>query len=128
MAEYWYKALYSNEVGSGSGRLNDLIEAYNRLLKDENMVEKLAQTEHHRWNAYMVSNGWITMTKAETEEWMKVRGSKEHKDYLRLRHACIVPWEELNEVSKTKGRDPEHFKNADREIVTGVTDFIIRDK
>ena len=128
LAEYWYKALYSNEVGSGSKRLNELIETYNRLLRDENMVEKLSQTEHHRWSSYMVSNGWITMTKAETEEWMKVRGSKEHKDYLRLRHACIVPWEELNEVSRIKGRDPEHFKNADRKIVTGVTDFIIRDK
>ncbi|MBQ8053193.1 MAG: hypothetical protein IJ198_05275 [Lachnospiraceae bacterium] len=128
LAEYWYKALYSNEVGSGSGKLNELIEAYNRLLRDTKMLEKLAQTEHHRWNAYMVSNGWITMSDAETREWMEMRGSKEHKDYLRLRHACIVTWEELNTVSETKGRDPEYFKNADRTIVAGVTDFIVRDK
>lgn len=76
----------------------------------------------------MVSNGWITMSKEETEAWMKARGSKEHKDYLRLRHACIVPWDELDEVSVIKGRDPQHFKNADRKIIAGVTDFIVRSK
>ena len=59
---------------------------------------------------------------------MKARGSKEHKDYLRLRHACIVPWDDLDEVSVIKGRDPQHFKNADRKIIAGVTDFIVRSK
>ena len=127
-AEYWYKALYSNEVGRGSGTLNALIETYNKLLSKEGMVDVLAKTEHRRWNAYMVSNGWITMSKEETEAWMKARGSKEHKDYLRLRHACIVPWDELDEVSVIKGRDPQHFKNADRKIIAGVTDFIVRSK
>ena len=127
-AEYWYKALYSNEVGRGSGTLNALIEKYNRLLSKEGMVDVLAETEHRRWNAYMVSNGWITMSKEETEAWMKARGSNEHKDYLRLRHACIVPWDELDQVSVTKGRDPQHFKNADRKIIAGVTDFIVRSK
>ena len=128
MAEYWYKALYSNEVGSGSEKLNALIETYDRILRDKNMVEILAKTEHRRWNAYMVSDGWVTMNLEETEAWMEARKSKEHKDYLRMRHACIVPWEELNKVSEIKGRDPEHFKNADRKIVTGVTDFVVRNR
>lgn len=127
-AEYWYKALYSNEVGAGSDKLNALIDTYNRLLEDEKMVQKLAKAEHRRWNAYMVSNGWITMTEEETKKWMETRGSKEHKDYLRLRHACIVPWDDLDSVSELKGRAPDFFKNADRGIVTGVTNFIIRDK
>ena len=76
----------------------------------------------------MVSDGWVTMNLEETEAWMEARKSKEHKDYLRMRHACIVPWEELNKVSEIKGRDPEHFKNADRKIVTGVTDFVVRNR
>jgi hypothetical protein len=68
------------------------------------------------------------MTEEETKKWMETRGSKEHKDYLRLRHACIVPWDDLDSVSELKGRAPDFFKNADREIVAGVTNFIIRDK
>ena len=125
-AEYWYKALYSNEVGSGSERLNALIKSYDKLLEDRELAEVLSVTEHRRWNAYMVSEGWITMQQEETKAWMKARKSKEHKDYLRLRHACIVPWEELDDVSVIKGRDPAYFKNADRKIVEGVAEFIVR--
>ena len=127
-AEYWYNALYENETDKGSSRLNALINTYNSLLRDDKLADTLAQTEHRRWNAYMVSNGWITMDLEQTKAWMKARGSKEHKDYLRLRHACIVPWDELNKVSEIKGRDPEHFKNADRKIIAGVTDFVVRNK
>ena len=125
-AEYWYKALYSNEVGSGSERLNALIKSYDKLLEDRDLAEVLSVTEHRRWNAFMVSEGWITMTQEETKAWMNARKSKEHKDYLRLRHACIVPWEELDDVSVIKGRDPAYFKNADRKIVEGVAEFIVR--
>ena len=125
-AEYWYKALYSNEVGDGSQKLNALIEAYNSLIKNDKILEDLARTEHRRWNAYMVSNGWITMTKEETDECIKKYGK--HKDYLRLRHATIVPWESLNDVSKNVNKNSEYFKNLDRKIVFGVTYFIVRNK
>ena len=127
-AEYWYNALYSNETGAGSDRLNALIDTYNRMLGKGNLSEDLAKTEHRRWNAYMVSNGWITMNAEDTKTFMEVRGSREHKDYLRLRHACIVPWDDLDEVSVLKGRESDYFKNADRKIIAGVTDFVVRNQ
>ena len=98
--------------------------SYEIVLRDREVLEKLSVTEHRRWVAYMAVNGWVAMTEEEMKEWMKVRGSREHKDYMRLRHACMVPWDALDEVDVLKGKEVGFYKEADRKIVKGVRNFL----
>ena len=105
-------------------RIDALTESYEIVLRDREVLEKLSVTEHRRWVAYMAVNGWVAMTEEEMKEWMKVRGSREHKDYMRLRHACMVPWDALDEVDVLKGKEVGFYKEADRKIVKGVRNFL----
>ena len=49
-----------------------------------------------------------------------------HKDYLRLRHAAMVTWDELDEVSDiiTDGKDRDKLKDSDRKVVRNVRKYI----
>ena len=106
-------------------RIDALTESYKIVLQDKEVLERLSVTEHSRWIAYMAVNGWVSMTAEEMKEWMKVRGSNEHKDYLRLRHACMVSWDALDEVDVLKGKEVGFYKEADRKIVRGVRNFLV---
>ena len=75
--------------------------------------------------AFMQRESYAPMTAEEMKEWMKVRGSKEHKDYIRLRHACMVSWDALDEVDVLKGKEVGFYKEADRKIVRGVRNFLV---
>ena len=106
--------------------LNSVIDAYEQKIRDPEMFDLLARTEHRRWIAYMACNGWIRLPKEKLRTWMENNGGS-HKDYLRLRHACMAGWDELEELSliKTDGRDAEQFKDPDRLMVRGLRNYIV---
>ena len=107
-------------------RLDTIIAIYEEKIADPKMLELLSRTEHRRWTAYMAVNGWIILPKESLVEWMK-NNKGSHKDYLRLRHACMAGWEELDELSliKTNGKDADVFKESDRRMVKGVKHFVV---
>jgi hypothetical protein len=92
------------------------------------VLERLAYTEHTRWNAYMCSTGWITMPQEEMKKWVKAHNGA-HKDYLALRHPCITEWENLPAVSVIKkgpGRE-SMYQESDRIQVRRLPDVFPMD-
>ena len=49
-----------------------------------------------------------------------------HKDYLRLRHAAIAKWEDLDTISEimTEGKNRDDLKNCDRMMVRESRRFL----
>lgn len=94
------------------------------------LLVNLAMTEHLRWNAFHYAMGFRPMTDDEWAErektYQSMKKLDEHttyrisKDVKRRIHACIVPWEELNDVSEKEsiatGKQKDHqrtdFKNV----------------
>ena len=69
---------------------------------DEKLTENLSIGEHRRWQAYLVTEGW----KSARPEELPVG---KNKDTLTRRHACLVPWEKLPEVSGFYGIDYQYL-------------------
>jgi len=69
-------------------------------------LENLAKQEHLRWNAFHFASGWTTWDLSETA------GAKKAKDLANKRHACLVPWEKLAEVTKRFNQVPS-FEELD---------------
>lgn len=71
-------------------------------------LEKLAHTEKMRWNAFHILNGWKKLDIPQDAK------EKIGKDKDRKLHPCLVPWEELDKVSKNHKHD---YKSDDSETV-----------
>ena len=99
----------------------------------ENVLENLAETEHKRWCAFHCSMGYRPMTREEFRlradlyrKEMKEKGSSSvrlNKDPESRTHICLVPWEELDGLSRkmnevTGGR--MDYKAMDRENVLAL--------
>ena len=73
------------------------------------MLESMGETEHLRWCAFHFANGYVPMSRQQLEsnarEWAKARAEGREsniritKDTRRRLHACLIPWEELDELS-----------------------------
>ena len=124
-AKYWANAVRAAETSGDRSRLDEILAVYEEKIADRQTVDLLAKAEHARWVTYMAVNGWIPLPAAELVM-RKERRISGHKDYLRLRHAAMVSWDELDEISAivSDGRDIERFKNADRKTVKDVGRYL----
>ncbi len=76
----------------------------------DEMLQVLGETEHLRWNAFHFAMGYRTMSSKEFETnaktWAqcmaegKPCGIKIAKNNEARTHACLIPWEELDELSQ----------------------------
>jgi hypothetical protein len=97
------------------------------------VLESLSRTEHLRWNAFHYAMGYQTMpdevyrqraemARRQTEE----QGSSDirpGKDAVRRLHACLVPWDELDEVSRRESEvsgKTVDYKEMDRENIRSL--------
>lgn len=78
-------------------------------------IEKLSKMEHMRWCAFYFGHGWTTAKMSE-HGW-KI------KDEVKRKHICLVPWEELTQISERIGID---YKKLDRDIVLHIYDYVDR--
>ena len=100
---------------------------------DPEVLERMAQTEHMRWCAYMLQTGVAPMPeevlRQREEEYTRLRrqgdaaGYAILKDPKRRLHACLRPWEALDALSTrenaaTGGR--VDYKQLDRNNVLAV--------
>lgn len=76
-------------------------------------IEKLSKMEHMRWCAFYFGHGWTTASMSE-------KGWK-IKDKVNRKHVCLVPWEELSQISERIGID---YKKLDRDIVLHIYDYV----
>lgn len=98
--------LYTMGLEYVSGESTDL---FDEQIQDKQILEKLAMSEHLRWNAFSFANGWRTMTSLVNQ--------KKNKDEINKTHACLVDWEQLDMVSHQYCRD---YKEADRNLIKNI--------
>ena len=122
-AEFWKEALRRKKREGDHSLIKEIGEAYIERIRDGALFDKLAETEHRRWVAYMAGSGWVTMPDDMIREWTQISGGKS-KDYLRLRHPAMKSWKDLEERALSMGKDRDHYKNLDRLMVEGVRFFI----
>lgn len=117
-------AIRVKQIGGDSRLIDEIVDIYNEKISDPETLDRLCETEHHRWTAYMAGNGWVELPPQEMAECIRMNGG--HKDYIRLRHPCMAAWEDLDELSliRTEGKDIDLFKDLDRLMVRGVRFFI----
>ena len=86
------------------------------------LLQNLGETEHMRWNAFHFAMGYSPMSREEFEDnartWARCREEgrpcsiKIAKNASARRHACLVPWEELDALSAREkaltGRDVDY--------------------
>jgi len=108
-------------------------EALKNWAPEGQLMENLAKTEHLRWNAFHHCMGFRAMTKAEFEERAAIyrsevaaKGSSRFrvaKDLNQRIHACLVSWEELEELSAREytatGRTVD-YQEMDRNNVRSI--------
>ena len=124
-AVYWAEAVRAAEKESDRTRLDLIISVYEEIISDPEIVELLARAEHRRWITYMAGDGWIPLPMEELGEFMRTHDGR-HKDYLRLRHAAIAKWEDLDTISEimTEGKNRDDLKNCDRMMVRESRRFL----
>ncbi len=76
-------------------------------------LENLSKQEHLRWNAFHFASGWVTWQLNQTGK------AKKAKDLINRRHACLVSWEELEEVTLRFNQIPS-YQQLDREQVKNI--------
>ena len=77
-------------------------------------LQVLGETEHLRWNAFHFAMGYRPMSREEfesnAETWKQCEaegkpcGIKIAKNSQARTHACLIPWDELDELSKKENR------------------------
>jgi hypothetical protein len=83
---------YPEYVGKLDGRIDFAGEEGTVLeLTDETIVEELAKQEHERWVKAKEKDGW--------------KAGKPRDDQKKI-HDCMVQWEDLDEKTKDKDRNP----------------------
>jgi hypothetical protein len=94
------------------------------MKKDPQLLEKLAQIEHLRWNSFMRSEGFVQATWEDLMCFYPKLEKKDNKDVLGKRHLCLTKWDELDELyRKYLSLDPpekNNFKDSDFAIVKGI--------
>ena len=75
-------------------------------------LEFLARYEHNRWIAFSYAHGWTLLPASELTA--KERAEFKTKRPNEKRHACLIPWEELDNLPQEK---PGQIKSYDVENV-----------
>ncbi|WP_026506784.1 hypothetical protein [Butyrivibrio sp. MC2013] len=100
---------------------------------DGELMENLAKSEHLRWMAFHYSMGYQAMSNEERQERAE-RYKEDHsvricKDTVNKRHACLIPWDELDALSEYEnaltGKNID-YKQMDRENIKAVAAIISR--
>ena len=114
---------------SGSSR-EEMIAG--RWAPSEDMLRNLGETEHLRWNAFHFCSGYRPMSRedfdANAETWVRCKAEgvpcriKIAKNQEERLHACLIPWEELDELSEREsrltGRDIDYKQTDINNVLT----------
>lgn len=98
------------------------ITVFAKCIKDdEDLLKRLVLNEHDRWNAFMLTEGYMTASSEDMMQYSKT--TKKHKDELSMLHPCITDWDSLDELENTFNNaynEDKHFKFYDKEIVEKI--------
>lgn len=98
---------------------------------DGELLENLARTEHKRWCAFHLAMGYRPMSREDfdrrAERFRTGEKLRIGKDTLAMTHACLVPWEALDELSAREcavtGK-PLDYKQMDRDNILAIPEIL----
>ena len=94
-----------------------------KIPADSRLAEVLGQTEHLRWNAFHFAKGFSVMPEEEIRRRAEKGIKKFQKDTDNRRHACLVSWDELDDlsslVSELQNKE-ENYKEKDRRNIFNI--------
>ncbi|MBQ7060108.1 MAG: hypothetical protein IJM83_12550 [Firmicutes bacterium] len=119
-----------------SGKKEEDVRKNGWMVSDQ-MMEVLGIAEHDRWCAFHYAHGFIPMDKAEWYERAEIyRKQKEEKgkasikigkDMAHRHHVCLIPWDELDELSEREatvtGKNPE-YKQMDIANIKAIPELL----
>ena len=136
--EQWFSSDYFSRMSCRASA--DFLSAYlfrlcgNQSIEiSDKKMENMSITEHLRWCGFHYSMGYVRMSdevwEKRAEEYRKeiavggIGRTRISKDTLDKQHACLVPWDELDTLSKKEsavtGKDTD-YKQMDRDNVKVV--------
>ena len=95
------------------------------IFKDQNIIDKLAENEHNRWNAYVRSDGYRYVSTDEVKKYYSKTNN--HIYHLAKLHPALVDFSKLDEVSEelTKIKNVQvNLKDSDYFIVESIPKII----
>lgn len=99
------------------------------LAKDPALPDRLAATEHLRWNRFLRSEGYVQASWDDLLCFYPALEKKDNQDKLSKRHLCLVPWEQLDALNqKYLQLDPpekKNFKKSDLDIIRGIPKILL---
>jgi hypothetical protein len=140
--EQWKKCDHFSRLSSRASA--DFLSSYLRRTGvigkkelSEAQLENLGITEHLRWCAFHYTNGFDTMSREEWDERAdsfkkeaEEKGSsriKISKNMEKRRHACLIEWDELDELSDRENRVTGKnldYKQMDKDNVLVISDLL----
>ena len=136
LEEDWKECKYFHRMSSRASvdyliplirRITSLTNA-NELTPEQR--ENLAKNEHLRWCAFHYTFGYDVMDKEEFIQRLKARQAKPNQDAQSLKHACLVSWDELDEISRIENsftHGHKNYKENDRKNVDMIM-WLMRDE
>ncbi len=147
--DHWVNAGYLDKMSSRasaeftgaylrmSGKSEEEILASENFDINGEQLENMAKTEHLRWCAFHYSFGYTPMPPEVFEEngkqykrEIKKKGTSSviiQKDYTKRYHACLIPWDELDELSEKytayTGKK-KNYKQDDRNNVLQLPELL----
>ncbi len=95
-----------------------------RIANNTKLRDRLAINEHRRWNAFMLTEGYLPASIDQMHQYAQSVDS--HKDDLSMLHPCIVDWADLDNLehvyNSTYGKS-KNFKKYDKAIVEKVSEI-----
>lgn len=112
------------ECDSGNKESEEALKELKSLLSDTAVLQRLAEMEHYRWNAFQRGEGFRAATVNEAETY-KVNTNGSHINRLAKLHACICSWEDLTTVAE---RFDKKMINYDIELIKNIPAIIGAEK
>jgi hypothetical protein len=95
------------------------------------ILENLSRTEHLRWCAFYLSMGYRPMDEAEfsrrCEQYRRGEISRIARNDEEKTHACLIPWAQLDELSRRENAvtgGSVNYKSMDTDNVLAIPDIL----
>lgn len=105
------------------------IQEFASKLKDQKIVDLLAENEHNRWLSYERSNGYQKATIKDVLEYKSKVNN--HIYHLAKLHPCLIPFKDLDKLSQELSKIFEKefdFKSNDYDIVLNIVNILKEEK
>ena len=88
-------------------------------------MRAVMKNEHDRWNFFMATEGYRSSTIDDIKAYYPI--SDKHKDELSKSHPCIIPFDELDELTSSYNKQfnaDKDFVNEDKKLIQNLPEIV----